>query len=118
MKIDIALQQTSNDSKITDQIVRKTRLALGRFSSVIQIIRISLTDLNGAKDGIDIRCVVKIKLASSGEIIVQGIGNDIFSALNSCLPRASRTIVRSLERKRETALRMIQRKKLDFYKNE
>ncbi|MCB2184370.1 MAG: hypothetical protein KQH63_20265 [Desulfobulbaceae bacterium] len=110
MKINITMQPTCADKKTSCQIARRVRLALSRFTTAIRFITVRITDTNGPKGGIDTRCVVSVKLAIAGEIIVQGQGKDLFSALNHCLPRVSRTITRSLERRRDTAIRMNRRK--------
>jgi putative sigma-54 modulation protein len=111
VKIDITMQQTCADNKISCQIARRVRLALSRFSTAIRIITVRITDINGPKGGVDMRCVVAVKLAKAGEVIVQGQGKNTFSALNYCLPRVSRTITRSLERRRDSAIRLNRRKK-------
>lgn len=114
MKIDITMQPAFNDNKMSSEIERRVRLALSRFGTAIRIVTIRLTDINGPKGGVDMRCVVVVKLTPAGEIVVQGQGKDIFSAFNYCLPRVSRTITRSIERRRDTAIRMIRRRRSDL----
>lgn len=110
MKIDITMQQSGSNQKISRKIARKARLALSRFETSIQAITIRITDTNGPKGGIDIRCVVAMKLISVGEIVVRGEGENVFSALKQCLSRADKTINRSLERRRHTPIRMNRRR--------
>lgn len=113
VKIDITMQPTFADNKISSQIDRRVRLALSRFRAAIQNVTIRITDINGPKGGVDMRCVVVVKLTPAGEIVVQGQGKDVFSAFNYCLPRVSRTITRSIARRRDTAIRMIRRRRSD-----
>ncbi len=110
MKIDITMQQTHVDDTITRQIARRARRAFNRFSTSIQTLKICVTDTNGPKGGKDTRCVVSAKLASGGEIVVQGENEDVFSALNHCLSRTDRAVKRYLERRRSTPIRMNRRK--------
>lgn len=110
MKIDITMQQSCSDNKVVNQVARHARMALSRFDTSIQTVTIRITDINGPKGGVDIRCVVSMKLISTGEIIVQGKGENVFSALNQCLSRSARTISRSLERRRNTPIRMNRRR--------
>ncbi len=110
MKIDITMQQTCSNNKISCQVARRVRFAFSRFGTSIRIVTVRITDINGPKGGVDTRCVVSAKLLSAGEVVVQGEGEDAYSALNYCLSRAGRTISRSLERRRDTPIRMNRRK--------
>lgn len=110
MKIDITMQQSCSDNKISCQVARRVRFALTRFRLAIRIVTVRITDINGPKGGIDTRCVVSVKMASVGEVVVQDEGENIFSTLNYCLSRAERTISRRLERRRETPIRIHRRK--------
>jgi putative sigma-54 modulation protein len=110
MKIDITMQQSGLNKKISRKITRKARLALCRFNTSIQAVTIRITDTNGPKGGIDMQCVVSMKLISVGELVVHGEGGDIFSAVNQCLSRADRVISRSLERRRNTPIRLNRRR--------
>ena len=82
MKVVVRMQQEKKDGHITEKIKRRTRFALSRFGSSIQSSRISFSDINGPKGGVDTRCVVCVKLFSAGEIVVQGEAEDIYIALN------------------------------------
>ena len=109
MKIDITMQQDCSDKLTAQQVARRARKALNRFDRFIQTLAIRITDTNGPKGGVDIRCILSLKLIITGEIIVQGGGENVVSALNRCLSRAERTISRSLERRRNTPIRMNRR---------
>ena len=110
MKINITLQQSCSDNKISRKIVQRVRLALSRFATVIQSITVRITDTNGPKGGEDTRCIVSVKLASAGEVVVQGEGEKPLLVLGHCLARAERAIRRSLDRRRDTPIRMNRRK--------
>ncbi len=110
MKIDITMHQSGSDKKISRKVTRRARLALSRFDTSIQAVTIRITDTNGPKGGIDMRCVVLMKLMSVGELVVHGEGENVFSALNQCLSRADRAISRSLERRRNTPIRLNRRR--------
>ena len=109
MKIIIRKQQKVTDHQFTDKVRRRVRFVLSRFASTIQFIQISFSDLNGPKGGIDTRCVVSVKLSTSGEVVVQGEAEQTFSALNYCLARTERTINRKLEKRREAPIKVKRR---------
>ena len=104
MKIDITMQQTCSNDKASCQVSRRVRFALSRFWTAIRIITVRAIDINGPKGGVDTRCVLSVKLTSGKEIVVQGEGENVFSVLNYCLARTSRTISRTLERRRNTPI--------------
>lgn len=110
MKINITMQQGCSDNKISRTVARRARLALSRFATSIQAITIRITDINGPKGGEDIRCVVSVKLALAGEVVVQGEGEKSLSVLNHCLSRAERAVSRNLDRRRDTPIRMNRRR--------
>ena len=110
MKIDITMQQSCSDNKISRMVARRARLALSRFATAIQTVTIRITDTNGPKGGEDTRCIVSVKLASSGEVVVQGEGENILTVLSHCLSRAERAVSRSLDRRRDTPIRMNRRR--------
>ena len=112
MKIDIVMQQTCSDNNISSQLARQVRFALSRFGTAISLVTVRITDMNGPKGGVDTRCVVSAKLFAAGEVVVQGEGENAYSALNYCLSRAGRTIRRNLERRRDTPIRMNRRRTL------
>ena len=110
MKINITMQQGCEDKKISHKMARRVRLALGRFTASIQSITIRITDTNGPKGGEDIRCIVSVKLASAGAVVVQGDGKKVLSVLSHCLARVERAISRNLDRRRDTPIRLHRRR--------
>ena len=85
-------------------------MALSRFATAIQTVTIRITDTNGPKGGEDTRCIVSVKLASANEVAVQGEGEKVFSVLRHCLSRVERAVSRSLDRRRDTPIRMSRRR--------
>ena len=51
---------------------------LSLFATAIQTVTTRITDTSGPKGGEDTRCIVSIKLASAGEVVVQGEGEKVF----------------------------------------
>lgn len=109
MKVDIKMQGSTLDKKNSSQISRRVRFALSRFSTSVSIITVRITDINTSMGGVNMRCVVSVKMEPTKEIVVQGDGENIFSALDYCLSRAKRTISRNIERFRDTPIRMTRR---------
>lgn len=112
MQIVITMQGQAAQDRDTSQFIRRVQLGLSRFASSIKSVACTFTDTNGPKGGIDTRCTITVKLRSAGEIIIQGHGDSGLSALNNCLPRLSRAVSRTLDRRRETPIRMQRRTSL------
>ncbi len=110
MRFDITIQKTSSDNQISHQVRKKTRAALNRFSTSIQTVTIRITDTNGPKGGVDTQCTLSIKLITTGEVVAQKKGENVYAALNQCLHNATRLINRLQERRRNTPIRMNRRK--------
>ena len=105
MKIDITIQQVKLDKKVSDRVLRRVQFALSKFGHSIRRVRVHFSDLNGPKGGNDKRCSIKVKLITTGEIVVQGVGKDIVTALSHSVERVERAIKRELEKRRETPIR-------------
>ncbi len=110
MKIDIRSQHFELNGDMTDRVINQVRFALSRFGGEISHVQVRFVDVNGPKGGQDKHCLLSVKLASSGKIVANGAGVDLLSALHYCVERAERAIVRELERRRDTPIRMNRRK--------
>lgn len=98
------------NNKMIEQVKRRTELALNRFGRNVQRVKIRIVDTNGPKSSVDVHCVVVMNLPAGGEVVTQGMGEDIISTLNNCLSRADRNVGRLLGRRRNTQIRMHRRK--------
>ena len=105
MKIDITIQQVKLEKKVSDRVLRRVQFALSKFGHSIRRVRVHFSDLNGPKGGNDKKCSIKVKLITTGEIVVQGVGKDIVTALSHSVERVERAIKRELEKRRETPIR-------------
>lgn len=110
MKIEIRSQHFELNGDMTDRAINQVRFALSRFSGEISYVQVRFVDINGPKGGQDKQCLLVVKLASSGKIVANGVGVDLLSALHYCVERAERAIIRELERRRDTPIRMNRRK--------
>ena len=110
MKIEIRSQQLELNEEMSDRVINQVRFALSRFGGEISHVQVRFVDVNGPKGGQDNHCLLSVKLASSGKIITNGAGVDLLSALHYCVERAERAIIRKLERRRDTPIRMNRRK--------
>lgn len=84
-----------------ERIERSLRFALGRFGQRIRRVTVSLTDLNGPRGGVDMRCRVDVALEPRGAVFIEEDGSDIHAAVDRAAERVARAVDRKLDRERE-----------------
>ena len=109
MKIDITTQQVELDKNVSDQVLRRLQFALSKFGHSIRQVQVHFSDLNGPKGGNDKKCSINVKLVSTGEVMVQGVGKDIATTLSYSVERVGRAVKHELERRREVPIRVNRR---------
>ena len=110
MKIEIRSHHFDLDEDMTDRVINRVLFALSRFDGEISRVQVRFVDTNGPKGGLDKHCLLSVKLTSSGKIVANGKGVDLLPALHYCVERAERAIIRELERRRDTPIRMNRRR--------
>lgn len=98
MNIDIWMKDIKGDETARDQIERRFRFRLDRFSSRIGRVKVRITDLNGPRGGADKVCGIDIRLRPKGSVFVEHIDEDVFAAVDRASDRAARSIARAIKR--------------------
>ena len=98
MQIDIQARQFSLTRALNYYTERRIRFALTRFEERISRISIWLSDVNGPKGGRDKHCRLHLVLAGKPDVIVEDTQVNLYAAINRAVDRASRTLVRKLDR--------------------
>ncbi len=80
---------------------RRVRQALKRLTWLIPRVRVHLSDINGPRGGIDKRCQIELITDGGKPVIVTSLARDWFSALQSALARAARSLLHKLQRSRQ-----------------
>ena len=80
--------------------VRRVRFVMRRLSWMVPRVRIYLSDINGPRGGVDKRCVVELKTAQLGTVVVTSLARDWSVALDSALARVSRVLLNVWRRSR------------------
>ena len=71
---------------------------LGRFSDRITRVEVHLSDVNGAKGGRDIRCVMEARVAGSPPMAVDEQAESVDAAARGAVARLERVLDTHLER--------------------
>ena len=69
MEVIIRSKTSEINQSLQNHIERRIDFALGRFSPLIDFIKVDLIDLNGPKGGLDKHCEIKVKFIRHGLII-------------------------------------------------
>lgn len=88
----------SDDLK--DHLESRLRSSLGRIADQIDRLRISISDVNGPRGGIDKRCLVAVALIPRGEIMVESSGSNPVAVIADTVKRTKLAVIRTLKRQR------------------
>lgn len=81
---------------------RRVRQALRRMAWLTPRVRVHLSDINGPRGGIDKRCQIELITDGGKPVVVTSLARDWFTALQSALTRATRSLLHNLQRSRTT----------------
>lgn len=111
MSIDVQWSNLESNEQKKRAIARQLKVLMWRFRSFVVRVRVSFSDVNGPKGGVDKRCIVSAKLRSPGEITIITVKNDLLPAFQASLSRLIRAIHREIVRQREKPIRINRRMK-------
>jgi len=106
MKITTVCRNPFPEQDLEDNVERAVGFALGRFFNRISKITVTLADQNGPRGGNDKVCRLQVSLARAGRdqkntsVVIEEISPSIQEAISIAADRASRTVARTLERRR------------------
>jgi hypothetical protein len=66
--------------------------ALTRFAEEVTRVEVHLSDVNGAKGGRDIRCVIEVRFPGLQPLTVDGLAEDVERAVRDVVGKAERAL--------------------------
>ena len=87
-------------TQLREVAVRRVRFALRRLAWLVPRARVQLTDVNGARGGIDKRCQVELITDGMAPVVVTSMARHWLVALQSALSRAAVTLLRHWSREK------------------
>ena len=97
--MQIVFDAKPTDAKaLKDIVVDRLRFALRRLSSQVGAARISFTDVNGPRGGLDKRARIHLKLAAHGTVTVGATAGNWRAALDDALRLIVAKLVKTLKR--------------------
>lgn len=88
-------------AKLRTLAERRVRQTLKRLAWLTPRVRVHLSDINGPQGGIDKRCRIELITDGGNTVVVTSLARDWFSALQSALARASRSLLHNLQSNRQ-----------------
>ncbi len=100
------IQLRSRGSSVTDAMrtwtERRVLFALGQFSGRVRTVRVTLTDENGPRGGVDQRCVMEARVDGAGPVMSEVMDPDLYAAVSRAADRLSRCVRSTLDRERSS----------------
>jgi hypothetical protein len=80
--------------EMRDLTERRVRFVLRRLRWLVPRAEVHMSDVNGARGGIDKRCQVDLKTVGAGSVVVTSVAREWRTALDNALARAARSLLR------------------------
>jgi hypothetical protein len=87
--------------ELHDFTTRRLGFALGRFGSLVAKVRVSVSDENGPRGGVDKRCRIEVRGPARLAVVIEDQAEDERTAIGRAVDRAGRSFARALARRRE-----------------
>lgn len=87
-------------SSVSNSVEYHANTRLNRFAPMITDVHATVTDENGPRGGVDIRCQLAITMKRGVKVQIRETSETVGEALQNAFTRASRTIARRLNRVR------------------
>ncbi|MBL8954690.1 MAG: HPF/RaiA family ribosome-associated protein [Myxococcaceae bacterium] len=84
---------------------RRLEFQLAPFSHEVRSVYVTLTDVNGPKGGLDMKCLVTVRSRHLATIAVEELAADAYAAIDVAIARAARAVARRLGRRHDQARR-------------
>ncbi len=100
MRLEIRRRNVKVTEDLRTYLRQRLRLAMGRFSRHIGMVRVYLRDVNGPRGSLGKKCRILIDLPPRGRVVVTGVDTDIRAALSATATRAGFAVKRHVNRRR------------------
>lgn len=105
MQMEMRTLNFTLSDDLKDDIERRLRSSLGRIAGQIDRLRISISDVNGPRGGVDKRCLIAVALVPRGTIMVESSGSNPVALITDAVKRTKLSVIRALKRQQGRKLR-------------
>jgi putative sigma-54 modulation protein len=74
----------------------RLRFTFSRVADRVRRVRITLSDINGPRGGVDKRCLIEARLDGIPSVVIQDLQSDLYIAIDRAAGRAARSVMRKL----------------------
>ncbi len=107
MRLEVRARTGDLDHNLKEQVERRLRFALARFSDRVSRVTACLADQNGPRGGVDQHCRITASLFPRGKIMAEATDVDMPAAVSRAADRIARRVRDALDRKRTMRTRRI-----------
>jgi len=101
MEIEIRVQGTDFAEAIRRYAGRRIRFALGRLGPRVGRVMVRISDINGVRGGVDQCCHITAELPPKGQLVVDQVDADLFTAIDRASERIGEALRREIQRTRD-----------------
>lgn len=87
-------------ARLRDMATHRLSFALRRLAWLLPRAKVHLMDVNGPRGGVDKRCRLELSSDRTGTVVITSMAAQWQSALDGAIARASRHLLRLLQRQR------------------
>jgi hypothetical protein len=97
MDLNIRITDIDPLKALRTSLRRRLRFALGRFAPSIRYVRVRLTGPKESSRPLEAKCQIVVGLVPSGRLSLSGRASDVHTAIDHCVDRLARTMMRRIE---------------------
>lgn len=103
MQVDVRWNNVASDPEVEQNLLRRLDFALARQSERISWVRVSLSDENGPRGGVDKLCRISVQLKQGPLVVIDERDHALQAAVSLAADRISHAVRRHLARMRDHA---------------
>jgi putative sigma-54 modulation protein len=100
MRLDIHHQGVELTDEIRQHVERRLQFALARFEPRLMWTAVYISDQNGPRGGVGMRCRIVVRVRRHGEVIAERDDADINAAVDRAADCVAQALARELDRRR------------------
>jgi ribosome hibernation promoting factor len=105
MEVEVRIQSVDVADAVRTYAARRIRFALGRVASRVGRVVIRMSDVNGARGGVDQCCHISAELLPTGKVVLEQTDADLFTAIDRAAERVGQAFRREIQRLRDARSR-------------
>lgn len=101
MEVEVRIQGTDLADAIRRYAARRIQFALGRFAPRVGRVVVRISDVNGARGGVDQCCHISVERPPKGQVVLEQVDADLFVAIDRACARIGEAFRREVQRSRD-----------------